>query len=178
MSRKLLFLLISLLAVTSESVGRALDSEVDSANDSSLGNCLADALVLEGILLRASAELASGIFIPAAIKELKFFWSLLPEWFAECKGAFKAPDLGEGEFPEIDIEYTSEGLLIDGSLYTPNEMLEDFQFSSCVEALRTAAIRVGEVRERLAGREYQEAVDLIYSLEALTASLHSTCGSK
>lgn len=171
---KFLIISLSLLLVSSESNSEA-KGDSNLLNNPSLTNCLTDALVLETILLRISVELSSGIFIPVALKEIKFFWSLLPEWFQVCKGIIKSPEGLQGAFSDIEIEYTSEGLLIDGKLYTPNDILEDFNFESCIQAVEIAAQRFSEIKAKLDEKAYQEAIDLLFSISKLVESLDEVC---
>lgn len=133
-------------------------------------NCMADALVLEGIVLRAAAELASGFYIPKAIEDLKHFWSLIPEWIDTCKQVFTKPTNYPNSFPEFpDSIYSTLKYhigLIDNELKVPSDCIESFVFS--IE-------HVNKIGQALNKNRSQEAGRLLTSLSTIARQVITNC---
>ena len=163
------FILSLLLAFTTGSSGS------DSSVSSNISNCLADAIVLEGILIEASAYMATGFLIKEAISKLKYFVSLLPQWSSDCKGTVSELNIPTGSLEDIDIKYTAEGIEINGQLYLPNKLLEDYKFSDCISALEQAASQVLEFQENIENSQNQAAANFLYSLSNLTEQVKRVC---
>ena len=131
---------------------------------------MADALVLESILLRAAAELASGFYIPKAIEDLKHFWSLVPEWTDTCKEIFSKPSDFPSSFPEFSDSIYSTlkfhiGLQQVG-LQIPSDCIEGFVFS--IE-------HVYKIGQALSKNESREAGRLLTSIWPIAEQVISNC---
>lgn len=162
-----LFLLLSL--VHCEKQNSLQDTE-------SFVNCITDAIVLEGILLRSAAELASGIYIPNAVENLKHFWSLLPEWTATCKGIFKAAaeleDLADlEEFPELPSSVIA--ILRSNLRHSPSGAVE--VPTECVEGFVFSAKQVYLIGQHLNSEDYGRASELLLSLRKISTKVIQSC---
>jgi hypothetical protein len=176
-----LFILLSFASAREENNLQDMNSFV---------NCLADAVVLEGYLLRSAAELATGIFIPSAMKDLKHFWSLLPEWTTTCKGIFSSKSeiseesqqllaeleqLMSQEFPaltSVDLMKLKTSLMKSGrfkgmeQVNVPQDCLEGFLFS---------VKQVFLVSQALNREEFEEASRIMSSLSFVSSSVLKSC---
>ena len=150
----MLFVLIISLAI-----GAHADGEEVQSLESNMGTCLADTIVLEGILLRISAELATGILIPKAIQEIKFFLSLIPEWFKQCESFIPHPhskkdSSSEESSPvhigdsELETRYGDCLSLIEES-WNLFENTKDIGVSMNYEALLDLTERVNDIANRV-----------------------------
>ena len=162
-----LFLLLSL--VHCEKQNSLQDTE-------SFVNCLADAIVLEGILLKSAAQLATGIYIPNAVENLKHFWSLLPEWAATCKGIFKAAseleDLADlEEFPEVSDPVIS--ILRSNLRLSPSGNWE--VPTGCIEGFVYSAKQVYSIGQHLNSEDYPRAIELMSSLKEVSSKVIQSC---
>ena len=57
--------------------------------------------------------------------------------------------------------------MIDGKLYTPNQLLESYEFDNCADGVIAACEKACALRQEIENKEYQKVVDLIYSFKAI-----------
>lgn len=161
---------LTLLLLLSFSSSELIVPKANLRDKNSLVNCITDAIVLESILLKSAAELASGFYIPKAIEDLKHFWSLIPQWTATCKQIFSKPtDLPEA-FPEYS-ESIYSSLKFDlkiknSSIHVPLE---------CIEAFLYSANHVYMIGEALNKNDSEQAGELLSSLSTIALQVITHC---
>ncbi|OMJ71447.1 hypothetical protein SteCoe_30355 [Stentor coeruleus] len=173
---KLLVVLFPIIIVT-QSRNHNANTEDNEPNQQNLINCLADTVVLESILFNIALDFSTGVKIPEAINQLKTFWDLLPPWFDTCKGIVNTPEGFEGEFPELDmdIQVTEEGIIIDGQLYTPEEILEKTDYNNCLNALEAVVQKIVELKQAIESKDHQKIANLVNYFKGLNQTLINNC---
>lgn len=174
---KLIVALFPLLVISQSRNHNEPPEDNGGVGQQNLINCLAEAVVLESILFKTALDLSTGVRIPEAVEELKTFWGLLPEWFDTCKGIIKAPEGIEGEFPvlDVDIQVTEEGIIIDGQLYTPEEILENTDYDNCLYALEGIIQKLANLKTAIESKDHQKVANLIHYFKGLKQTLLNNC---